>query len=648
MLKPYFKPINGFHIFAIAGVAFLAILPAFVYGVFDAHDLANFHLFWAKEFSDQFWSGEWYPRWLLNMNAGLGCPTFFFYAPVPYYFTSLLRPLVFTPDPLGWDQLCLASYVGLAASGMTAYVWLKSLTSPRAALIGSLVYLIAPYHLAIDFYARFTYGEFWSFVWFPLLLYFCQKLIEGRKVAVIGLAIAQALLIMTHLPSFLVFFPVPLLYILWNPTGHTTQKPRIQTLIGFGLAVIVAVGLAAIYWFPAMTTQDYVSLKPTGEFIETAFFGNNYLFVVHPAGRASFWIYLEVSAILTLAFSICTFLVARRHPEIHSQRQSKFWVAIAIASFLMQVPISYPVWLILPPLQKIELPWRFGLVSTVAMIALVALASLSLQPVQIWHRKTLSSAIAFLGFGTLLAVMALVPMVMVQIFQNDESSLWNLVPVKLLWMLVVIGAAIALAQLRVPALLPNHRVFAIGLLLGIALLVTSAAPIKRYLAPSPDLEAQLNVQLDAYAHRPQWVPEQLYTHERLPEIVRDRFGSAYTAEARDRVEIQQWKPRNLVLQSNSPTDRWLTLKQFYYPGWTARLTNTSASLEVRPSAEGLLQVKIPSGKHQTRLVLEPLSQEQIGQWISAIFSVLTMLLLVWFRWRNVASTQARRRYSDSI
>lgn len=643
LMKPS-QPIDGFHLLAIAGVALLAMLPAFLFGIFNAHDLVPCHLVWAKQFSDQFWKGDFYPRWLLNMNAGLGCPTFFFYAPIPYYFTSLLRPLIFVPDPIGWHELSLGAYLGLAASGVTAYLWLSNWINPRVGLLGALLYMLAPYHLAIDLYARFTYGEFWSFVWFPLLLLFSQKLIEGRKVAIVGFAIVEALLIMTHLPSFLIFFPVPLLYVLWN----ASRKVRTQALIGIALSVIISVGLAAIYWVPAMTTQSYVSLEPPPEVAKYAFFGNNYLFGTRPQWRASFWIYLEVTIALTLGVSICAFLIARRHPEAQIRRQSHFWVAIAIISCLMQVPLSYPVWLLFPPLQKVEVPWRFGLVQTFAMVALVALALLSLRTVWIWNRRTITTTVAFLVFGSTLAGLSLLPALKVRPAFNDALSVWNQLPVKLLWLALVLGVAIALARLKFPIRLSYDRVFAVGVLLGIALFVSSAAPIRYYLSPAPILEAQLAVKYDAPAHRPRWMPKALYTIEQLPQLVRDRFGTSYTANNRNPAEVQQWEPRNLVLQTNETTDLWLTVRQFYYPGWTAMLTKTSEQLEVRPSVgEGLLQIRIPSGKHQIRLVLEALPQERIGQGFTLVSAVITLLLWLWFGGREIVSAQKRVNKKES-
>jgi len=39
---------------------------------------------WTKSFDSRLWSGGWYPRWLMNMNGGLGSATFYFYPPLPF------------------------------------------------------------------------------------------------------------------------------------------------------------------------------------------------------------------------------------------------------------------------------------------------------------------------------------------------------------------------------------------------------------------------------------------------------------------------------------------------------------------------------------------------------------------------------------
>ncbi|MEP0917778.1 hypothetical protein NC981_13175 [Leptolyngbya sp. DQ-M1] len=76
--SPDQKPPSLTTVLLISAIGLLLVLPAILHGVFDAMDIP-FHLRWTQQFSEQLWSGDFYPRWLYNMNAGLGSPAFFFY-----------------------------------------------------------------------------------------------------------------------------------------------------------------------------------------------------------------------------------------------------------------------------------------------------------------------------------------------------------------------------------------------------------------------------------------------------------------------------------------------------------------------------------------------------------------------------------------
>ena len=79
-------------------------LPIIFHGAPFASDDGLAHARWYIHFSEQFWAGDLYPRWLVGMNNGLGSPVFFYYPPVPFWLTSLIRPF-FSDDPYGWHQL---------------------------------------------------------------------------------------------------------------------------------------------------------------------------------------------------------------------------------------------------------------------------------------------------------------------------------------------------------------------------------------------------------------------------------------------------------------------------------------------------------------------------------------------------------------
>src|SRR6476661_4413720 len=85
------------------------------------------HLQWYSCFASQLWSGELFPRWLERMNAGLGSPSFFVYAPLPYYIASLFRPVsrvlsVASPENF---EMGLAVWMAVTLSGLFAYMWLR-------------------------------------------------------------------------------------------------------------------------------------------------------------------------------------------------------------------------------------------------------------------------------------------------------------------------------------------------------------------------------------------------------------------------------------------------------------------------------------------------------------------------------------------
>src|ERR671917_244940 len=149
-----------------------------------------FHAMWYTNFSAQLLAGDVYPRWLMNLNGGLGSPVFFFYAPLPYYITTVFTPMM--PGGI-YGMLHLGASVALAiiASGLAAYLWLKESTDRGAATVAAVLYMLMPYHLAVDTYTRNAFAEVWAFVWMRLMLYCVRHLAgDASKYALPGLALS--------------------------------------------------------------------------------------------------------------------------------------------------------------------------------------------------------------------------------------------------------------------------------------------------------------------------------------------------------------------------------------------------------------------------------------------------------------------------
>src|SRR5262245_9130339 len=101
---------------AIAATGIVLALPALIFGFPDHSHDGWIHGLWLTHFSEQLWSGDLYPRWLSDLNAGLGSPAFYYYPPFPYYLSSLFKPF-FTNDAQGWFRLGLLAALTLIGSG---------------------------------------------------------------------------------------------------------------------------------------------------------------------------------------------------------------------------------------------------------------------------------------------------------------------------------------------------------------------------------------------------------------------------------------------------------------------------------------------------------------------------------------------------
>jgi len=349
------------HLLVIAGTGLLFTLPHALFGFIGGHDIVP-HLQWSTHFSSQLLSGELYPRWLLDMNSGYGSPTFFYYGPVPYYITSLFHALL-GPSSGGWMSLGLSCSLALALSGIAAYEWLRGAVDGTAALIGALFYMLMPYHLAIDVYVRFAFAEQWAFVWMPVVMHFTRQLTRGSGSAFFGLSAATAALAMTHLPTTMVFAPVPLLFSLCVPGSR-----RFQAAARTALGMSAGLGLAAVYLLPALTTQGDVSM-------ESMWRGNysydrNFLFM----GTSGLKKLLNLTALLTTLAALCAVGLSEGADD---RRERRFWLVAVLVTLFLMTPLSTPVWGVLPPLQKIQFPWRLCSLLALGAAALLGQARLA-------------------------------------------------------------------------------------------------------------------------------------------------------------------------------------------------------------------------------------------------------------------------------
>ena len=330
-------------------LAFAATLPFLFFGIPLGHSSA-FNVPWHAAFSEQLFAGDLYPRWLPQLNEGAGGPVFYFYAPLPFYVSAILGKLLCwgcSPE----TELTIAIFVLLAASGLAFFVWARRRAGPPAALIASAAYMLLPYHLEIDVWYRIAVAEFAAYVWLPLILLGIERHREGTGFSVLA-AGAYAALILSHVPSALLFSPVMAAYAVW------LFGPRrgVRCLL---LPVGLGVGLSAVYLLPALTTQEYINAgywwRDYSDPLSWLFFDGR-----RAPELFEHIVITRLAAVTAIAAGIGLWRLAVAEDR-RASPAAFYLIVLAWCWFMMSAP-SAPLWEHVAILRKIQFPWRLGIV----------------------------------------------------------------------------------------------------------------------------------------------------------------------------------------------------------------------------------------------------------------------------------------------
>ncbi|GAA4499426.1 hypothetical protein [Pseudaeromonas paramecii] len=365
-------------------IGVLLTLPLLCNPTPTGHDFLH-HLLFSHHFSQQFWQGELYPRWMQAMNAGFGSPTFFFYPPLPYWVTALCQAVLPTQGAGDGHPLALAALLALIASGVTARAWLLGYgIGQRAALLGALLYMAQPYHLLIDLYQRYAFAEFWAFVWLPMILHGSVRLAQGGRLALAQLAGGVAALTLSHLPVLLLASPLIALHTLWLWRRQPTLGQLARQVAGLSLGL----GLAAIYWLPAMTTQQYVSIPAM---LEGILDYRRHFLDIWPDAQHGFTFRRNLSFVAAAngLLALAGWWQARRHSDREARHTALLWLLLSAALLLWMAPLARPLWDALPILQQVQFPWRIQTLLCVSVLPILGLAlqvgAQHRQGVALWH-----------------------------------------------------------------------------------------------------------------------------------------------------------------------------------------------------------------------------------------------------------------------
>jgi hypothetical protein len=345
---------------SIAGAAFAVEIPFFFFGIPSGHDV-EFHLYSWLEVLSQWKQGIAYPRWAALAHFAYGEPRFIFYPPVSWTLGAVLNavfPWALVPGIYIW--------IALVAAGVSMFLLARQWLDRRDATFAAVLYALNPYHLVIVYW-RSAFAELLASALLPLLLLLLLRADEkGRRVVVLLALLLGCAWLVNAPAAVMIHYSLALLTVV---IAWQRRSPRLL-LVG-AAAVLLGVALAAFYLLPAIYEQKWVNIA------EAVSAGSrpldNFLFVhttdaEHDAfNRLISWVAMA-EILLTLA--------AAWAARSWGSRNRRLWyllVAWAAACALLMLPISGPLWNVLPKLRYMQFPWRWLLCLGVPFTLLLTL-----------------------------------------------------------------------------------------------------------------------------------------------------------------------------------------------------------------------------------------------------------------------------------
>ena len=352
-----------------------AFLPLLNEGHIFGHD-TFFNVIRLTQVDRCFKDGLYSARWAPDFSNGYGYPIFNFISPFVYYIGE-------TFVLLGFDFISSVKAVyilGFILSGIFMYIFARELWGKWGGLISGLSYVYVPYRL-VDVYVRSAQVEFFAFTFLPLIFWSAYKFSQGKKVKYFAiLVLSNALLLLTHNISAMIFTPLILLYFLLLTLVQKEKKIGLYFIGG----LLFSLGLSAFFWLPALGEIKFVNI---GVMIQEKFhFSQHFVYFRQLFQRE--WSYkLSLPGydktempyqigVTHFILSLASFLFFRYYRKMRPQ--VLFFQFLFFLGIFFTLRWSLFFWEKLPLIQYTQFPWRFLMV--VAFASSVLSGAIVLPP----------------------------------------------------------------------------------------------------------------------------------------------------------------------------------------------------------------------------------------------------------------------------
>lgn len=382
-------------------LSLLAIRPLFSSGYFPMHDDTQIArvITMGRSLSE----GQFPVRMVADLGFGYGYPIFNFYGPLPYYFGGILYALG-VPALLATKLMFAA---GIILPAITLYAVVSGMLGIPAAVVSSLLYIYAPYH-AVQIYVRGAVGEYWTLLFWPLILYALAGEVNPRRayrrVLIGAFGVAGAVLSHTLLGYVTVFFLVSGLLLHW--LIRIMNRTFVASVFSEQAStVLLGLGLSVFFWLPALWEMGYTSVS--GQVSDSANYRDHFVCI----GQLwnSLWGY---GGSAPGCLDGMSFILGKVHVIISllslfgwlwsKPKKGKavmvVGVLITVTAVFLAIPQSAFIWQLLPGFAYLQYPWRFLALSA---FGLSLLGGIGIRALRGSKRQAIAAALLSVGIVAL-------------------------------------------------------------------------------------------------------------------------------------------------------------------------------------------------------------------------------------------------------
>jgi len=354
------KKIDWLIIVLIFFLSIITLRNFFQPGFYTSHDGIH-QVVRLYYFNQALSDGQIPPRWAGGLLNGYGYPLFVFSYQLPWLLAQPFRLLNFSV----FESIKAVFIFGYFFSGLAMYLYLKKIVGRGAGLVGTVIYLFAPFRFS-NIFVRAAIGDATVFIFPPFLFLSLYSLQIKNKISwqwiVLG-AVSLSGMLLSHAMVFLFYFFAFWLYCLFI----TVFRKKIKLIIPSVIITILTFGLSAYYFLPSFTEKN---LTKFSQIMGPAHLGQYFLSLKELV--YSTWGYgvmraqegamsLQLGFAQWLSVILFLLLVLFLHKKIKRKsffQESLFFLVLFVITIFLMLPVSKIFWQSISRIMVIDFPWR--------------------------------------------------------------------------------------------------------------------------------------------------------------------------------------------------------------------------------------------------------------------------------------------------